>query len=95
MDNYMRQTQQMSIATRIIRNSLIVAATIIAIPLALFLAAVALVITLGCMVFGVISGLFKNKPRWDDAFSMLTYEAEAVRVDSNKLNKRPIIIDHE
>ncbi|MEO1700988.1 MAG: hypothetical protein AAFR71_02970 [Pseudomonadota bacterium] len=85
----------MSIATRLTRTILIFAVLILALPLALILAVVAFVLGVAYMAFAMISGLFKNKPRWDDAFSMHTYEAEAVRVDRNKLNKRPIVIDHE
>ena len=95
MDIYAFNGQVMSTANKLLRTVLIVSATLVAIPLALVLALIALIVTLACMAFGMISGMFKNKPRWDDAFSMHTYEAEAVRVDSAKLNKRPVIIDHE
>ncbi|MEL6201230.1 MAG: hypothetical protein AAFR39_02600 [Pseudomonadota bacterium] len=85
----------MSIVHKLMRTVLIIAGALIAIPLAVFLAIIALIVTLACMVFGALRDVFKGKPRWDDAFNVNTYEAEAVRVDSSKMNKRPIIIDHE
>ncbi|MEO1747396.1 MAG: hypothetical protein AAFR27_02045 [Pseudomonadota bacterium] len=85
----------MSIVHKMMRTLLIIAGALIAIPLAVFLAVVALVVSVACMAFGAVRDVFRGKPRWDDAFNMHTYEAEAVRVDNKKMNKRPIIIDHE
>ncbi|MEO0543607.1 MAG: hypothetical protein AAFY99_07295 [Pseudomonadota bacterium] len=76
-------------------RALIVIASLLAIPLVIILALVALMATFVFMAFEFVAGFFRNKPRWDDAFSTHSYEAEAVRVDNNKRHKRPIIIEHE